>query len=104
MASQINNRHPLEARVANWEETQWETKMESYRRIFGSGVPIQRTMELELVGATDFKPLVLGGPDSMHQDILLNKDTSIDWEDIYKGGLENGSLDFHTEMEKRMGL
>lgn len=106
LSSKINNRHPLELRVGNWEQTQLETKMETYRRIFGSGVPIQRTMDLEIINATDFKPDVLGGPDPMHRDILLNKDTTVDWEDVYKGGLESGlsAPDFHTSLEKRMNL
>ncbi|CUM64651.1 uncharacterized protein PRCAT00002260001 [Priceomyces carsonii] len=106
LASKINGRHPLESRIENWEKTQHETKLDSYRRIFGAGEPIKRTMELEIVDATDFKPSVLGGPDSMHKDILLNKDTSIDWEDIYKGGFEshNNVKDFHTEMEKQLGI
>ncbi|CAK7895040.1 proteasome maturation factor Ump1p [[Candida] anglica] len=107
LASKINNRHPLEARIQNWEETQLETKFESYRRIFGAGEPIKRTMELELVEATDFKPQVLGGSDSLHRDILLNKDTSIEWEDVYKGGLEGGNSnvqDFHSDMERKMNI
>lgn len=106
LASKINDRHPLEARISSWEETQYQTKLETYRRVFGAGEPIKRTMELEIVNATDFKPVVLGGSDGMHREILLNKDTSIDWEDIYKGGLENGQAvkDFHSEMEKNLGI
>ena len=106
MASKINNRHPLEARISGWEQTQHETKLETYRRVFGSGEPIKRTMELEIVDATDYKPSVLGGSDSMHRDILMNKDTSVDWEDIYHGGFEGGNQvkDFHSEMEKRMNM
>lgn len=63
-------------------------------------------MELEIVESTDFKPQLLGGSDSMHRDILLNKDSSIDWEDVYTGGLTNGSnvKDFHSELEKRMNI
>lgn len=106
LASKINNRHPLEERVQNWEQTQYDARLESYRKIFGAGEPIKRTMELEIVEATDYRPSVLGGPSSIHKDILLNKDTSADWEDIYVGGLESGAnvKDFHSEMEKRMGI
>ncbi|KAK6455293.1 proteasome maturation factor UMP1 [Scheffersomyces xylosifermentans] len=106
MASKLNNRHPLEARIANWEQTQHDTRLETYRRVFGAGEPIKRTMELEIVDATDFKPSVLGGPDSMHRDILMNKDTTVDWEDVYKGGFESGInvKDFHTEMERKVGI
>lgn len=106
MASKINNRHPLESRISNWESTQQQTQLETYRRIFGAGEPIKRTMDLEIVDATDFKPSVLGGSANIHKDILLNKDASVDWDDIYKGGIESGNnvKDFHTEMEKKMGI
>lgn len=106
LASKLNNRHPLEQRIANWEETQYQTRLETYRRVFGAGEPIKRTMELEIVDATDFKPQLLGGSDSMHRDILLNNDASVDWEDVYRGGLESGNhvQDFHSEMEKKMGI
>lgn len=106
IASKVNNKHPLESRVANWEETQYETKLEMYRRIFGAGEPIKRTMDLQIIEATDFTPLAVGGPSNLHKDILLNKDTSVDWEDIYKDGFEtsNHMKDFHSEMEKKLGM
>lgn len=106
IASKLNNRHPLESRIQNWEKTQQDTRMETYRRVFGAGEPIRRTMELNIVEATDFKPLVLGGSDTLHRDILLNRETTVDWEDIYKGGFEAGANvpDFHTEMEKKLGM
>lgn len=105
--SKINNRHPLEARLANWEQTQHDLKMETYRRVFGAAEPIRRTMELKIV-ENDFVPTVVGGQSNIHRDILLGKDTSIDWEDIYTdrdslGFSELGS-GFHTEMEKRMRM
>lgn len=106
LASKINNRHPLEARLSNWDQTQFDARMETYRRVYGAGEPIKRQMELNIIEATDFKPSVLGGPDSLHKDILMGTDASIDWEDIYKGGFENGAnvKDFHTEMEKKVGI
>lgn len=106
IASQLNNRHPLEGRVQNWEETQQNTRLEMYRRVFGAGEPIKRTMELNIIDATDFKPEILGGADSLHKDILLNREATVDWEDVYKGGFESGYSvkDFHSEMEKQLGI
>lgn len=106
LASKINNRHPLEARIAEWDNNQRQTQMETYRRVFGAGAPIKRTMETSIVEATDFRPQVLGGSSNVHRDVLLNKDSVIDWEDIYEGGVESGHKvkDFHTEMEKRMNI
>lgn len=106
LSSKINGRHPLESRLQNWEATEQQTRLEAYRRIFGAGEPIKRTMDLNIVEQTDFKPQVLGGSSNVHRDILMNKDTSIDWEDVYKHDLESGYnvKDFHSEMEKKMGL
>lgn len=106
IASQLNGRHPLESRIQNWDQTQHDTKLEMYRRVFGAGEPIKRSMELGIVAATDFKPQILGGSDSMHRDILLNREASVDWEDVYKGGYEAGyqTKDFHSEMEAKLAL
>ncbi|KAH3670661.1 hypothetical protein OGAPHI_001176 [Ogataea philodendri] len=85
VSSKINNRHPLEGRISNWEATQRHHQLETYRRIFGAADPIKREMELKLVQDSQFKPAVLGGPSDLHTDILLNRETTIDWEDIYTG-------------------
>lgn len=80
--------------------------METYRRVFGAGEPIRRTMELSIMDAAEFKPQILGGADGMHRDILLNREDTVDWEDVYKGGYEAGANvpDIHTEMERRVGV
>lgn len=79
--------------------------MEGYRRTFGPGEPIRRAMELEAVKMTDLTPKILGGPGSLHQDILLNKDSTVSWEEIYPGYSSNDmKLDFHSELEKTMGI
>lgn len=85
IASQVNGRHPLENRLTNWEKSQRELQLEQYRRIFGAAEPIKRSMELKIVDSTDFMPQELGGGTNVHRDILLNKDCSVEWEDIYKG-------------------
>lgn len=106
LASQVNNRHPLEQRTQDWERTQFETRLEMYRRIFGAGEPIKRNMELNMVEAADSRPQILGGSSNLHKDVLLNKDASLDWEDVYSGGFNQGESvpDFHTEMERKMGI
>lgn len=106
LASKINNRHPLEGRVQNWDANEQKTRMESYRRIFGAGEPIKRTMELKIVEDLEFRPSIMGASSDLHKDILLNKDTSVDWEDVYKHDINDGynAKDFHSEMEKKMGI
>lgn len=105
MTTQLNDRHPLESRLQNWEETQRNRQLEQYRQIFGIAEPMKRVMELEIVNRTDFNPL---NHSSLHADILLNKDSSIDWEDVYpSSGLQTGNVlndDVHTQIERKAGI
>lgn len=105
LSSQLNDRHPLENRLQNWDATQRNRQLEQYRQIFGIAEPTKRAMELELVERTDFNPL---NQSSLHRDILLNKDASIDWEDVYPGhnttsGLNLGD-DLHAHIERQVGI
>ncbi|ODQ64794.1 UMP1-domain-containing protein [Nadsonia fulvescens var. elongata DSM 6958] len=106
ISSQLNNRHPLEARVAQWEETQLNMRLENYRRLFGAAEPIRRTMELEIVKNTEFVPSVLErkAASSVHSDILRNKECDVDWEDIYSGAESFKVNDFHSELERKMNI
>lgn len=64
-------------------------------------------MELRIVESSDFNPLSSAGG-SIHRDILLNKEASVDWEDIYPGtGLASGvnlGADIHAKIEKQLGI
>ncbi len=105
IASEVNGRHPLESRIQKWEENQRNIKLESYKRLFGAAEPMRRTLELQVVEQTDFKPAVLGEAASgIHRDILLNKDADIDWEDIYTDFDSQMPRDFHSEMERKVGI
>jgi len=105
MASNLNDKHPLQARLEKWEETQFNLKMEGYRRNYGPGEPIRRTMELEVVKATNLIPGMVGGPSTVHEDILRNKSTTVSWEEIYPGLSDTDmKSSFHAELEKRMGI
>lgn len=103
ISSQVNHKHPLENRLKNWESNQHATRMEMYRRIFGAGEPIRREMELSML-ETDFRPSIAGGPSNVHKNILLNREASIDWEDVYTDFSTNNCPDFHSEMEKKMQI
>ncbi|KAI5846898.1 proteasome maturation factor UMP1-domain-containing protein [Tricharina praecox] len=83
IAADLNNRHPLEARLKNWDATQMSLKMEGLRRLYGAAEPIRRGMEISF--CNDYKPAQLGGPSNLHRDILENRDCDITWEDIYSG-------------------
>lgn len=105
LSSQLNDRHPLMMRVQSWEQTQRERQLEQYRQVFGIAEPMKRVMELEIVQNTDFNPL---NSSNIHQDILLNKDTSIDWEDVYTENNNTSGMmvanDIHTTIENKLNL
>lgn len=105
--SQLNGKHPLESRLQSWEETQQKRQLEQYRQIFGVAEPMKRMMELKIVEQTDFNPLSDYNT-SIHRDILTNKDSTVDWEDVYPGtGLSSGMMvgdDIHTKIEKKLGI
>lgn len=114
MSAALNSKHPLEARLEKWEETQFNMKMENYRRTLGAAEPIRRGMELEIVKSIDslVPREILGLGTSAHHDILMNKENNVTWEEIYPdfgaNGTANGlgllKTDVHAEMSKRMGV
>lgn len=109
LSSQVNGKHPLEQRLKNWDQTQHERNLQQYRQVFGVAEPLKREMELQIVENTDFNPLAsCANTSSLHRDILLNKEASVDWEDIYPGtgfsGGVNLGADVHGAIEKQLGI
>ncbi|GAB7362221.1 hypothetical protein MBLNU230_g2246t1 [Neophaeotheca triangularis] len=105
--SQTTSTHPLEARLANWRSQQDELKATLLRRQFGIAEPVRRGMELQIVRAGEWRPAQLGGAAGVHSEILEGRDGTVDWEDVYPGGMESvvgREVDFHTEMEVRGGM
>lgn len=97
--------HPLEQRLKNWEATQDALKMEGLRRTFGIAEPIRRGMELKITREGEWRPLVLGGSErGVHEDILKGRDTTIDWEDVYKGDETRSIPGFHEEVERKVRM
>ena len=63
--------------------------------------------------ADSFRPSVLGVASGIHEDILMGRDSSVAWEDVYAGqdGIKMASGDggqgvvgWTEEMEKRVGM
>ncbi|VEU23945.1 DEKNAAE105250 [Brettanomyces naardenensis] len=106
VSSKVNNRHPLESRLEKWDQAQRDLQLETYRRMFGAADPIKREMELSIVQESDFKPQLFANSaiTSPSEDILLNRESTVGWEDIYNGSNNVRENDFHAEMEKKMGI
>ncbi|KAH8594358.1 proteasome maturation factor UMP1-domain-containing protein [Bisporella sp. PMI_857] len=97
--------HPLEMRLKKWEETQDALKMEGLRRTFGLSEPIRRGMELKIAREGSWRPLALGGGQrSVHEDILMGRDSSIEWEDVFTGEEMRAVPGFHDEVEKKVRM
>ncbi|OAA68312.1 20S proteasome maturation protein [Niveomyces insectorum RCEF 264] len=103
--------HPLEARLKQWEATRAALRMETLRRAFGMAEPVRRGMELKITREGEWRPLVLGGggssssqQPSVHEDILLGRDATVDWEDIYTGEELRAVPGFHEEMERKLRM
>lgn len=58
----------------------------------------------------EWKPAVLGGGASVHEDILCGRDAEVSWEDVYTDGGRvmgmggEGGVGVHEEMEGRVGM
>ncbi|ANB13920.1 Ump1p [Sugiyamaella lignohabitans] len=103
IAAEMNGNHPLQSRLEKWNETQLEFKLDGYRRTYGAGEPIRRAMELQIVKDTSVLPKIVTGPSRpLHLDILEGRDDAVDWDEVYTG--PESTLDFHSELEKRMNV
>lgn len=97
--------HPLEARLKKWEETQDQLKMEGLRRTFGVSEPIRRGMELKITREGEWRPTVLGGNRrGVHEDILMGRDSTIEWEDVFMGDESRTLPGFHEEVERKVRM
>lgn len=64
--------------------------------------------------ADSFRPSVLGRASGVHEEILMGRDTTVDWEDVYAGqdgvrlaeGGEGrqGVVGWHEEMERMVRM
>lgn len=59
MSADVNGRHPLEARLKNWDETQQALKMEGLMRVYGAQEPIRRGMEMKISGSVGLSLLLV---------------------------------------------
>ncbi|TRX97558.1 hypothetical protein FHL15_001313 [Xylaria flabelliformis] len=106
------SRHPLESRLKAWEATQENLRMESLRKTFGMAEPIRRGMELKITREGSWRPACLGGGPgstgvgsaSVHEDVLMGREASCDWEDVFTGEEQRGALGVHDEMERKLKI
>ncbi|KAI8623857.1 proteasome maturation factor UMP1-domain-containing protein [Xylariaceae sp. FL1651] len=106
------SRHPLEARLKAWELTQENLRMEALRKTYGMAEPIRRGMELKITREGTWRPACLGGvggntgsgSGSVHEDVLMGREATCDWEDVFTGEEQRGALGVHAEMERKLKI
>ncbi|KAF2968137.1 hypothetical protein GQX73_g5461 [Xylaria multiplex] len=106
------SRHPLESRLKAWEATQENLRMESLRKTFGMAEPIRRGMELKITREGSWRPACLGGSagntgignSSVHEDVLMGREASCDWEDVFTGEEQRSALGVQEEMERKLKI
>ncbi|KAG0320771.1 Class II abasic (AP) endonuclease [Dissophora globulifera] len=104
IASEVSAKHPLENRLAEWESTQEELKMNMARNAYGMHAPIKMAMERSLV-IKAHGPSMLPKRSNLGLDILMGRDETIDFEDFLNvPELSTDMVDPHVVMEHQLGI
>jgi len=62
-------------------------------------------MELKITRGGEWRPAALGGRESgVHEDILSGRDTTVSWEDVFKGDEMRTLPGFHEEVERKVRM
>ncbi|XBW36438.1 hypothetical protein QEN19_002016 [Hanseniaspora menglaensis] len=117
ISMKITGKHPLQERLEQWEQKQFQLKLDQEKKIFGLHLPMKVMMEKEIIDSVDNFSLVnelkkesqLHPATSIHQDIVNNKEYDIDYEDIYYtskivSNSSEGNTDVHAAIEKQLKI
>ncbi|KAI8329049.1 proteasome maturation factor UMP1-domain-containing protein [Chlamydoabsidia padenii] len=95
--------HPLERRLDEWNDNQWELKLNMARQTYGMHAPIKMMMERDIVSKRQRMPVLPSS--NLHLDILTGRDETIDFEDFLNDpALSTDTLDVHAAMEHKLKL
>ena len=104
---QSTGKHPLQSRLEQWEAKQFKLKQEQNKSVFGVHLPMKVMMEKQIVDNLDSTSIVnelrkeadLHPATSIHQDIINNKEYTIDYEDIYyRSNVLSSTSDRNTDI------
>ncbi|RKP12927.1 proteasome maturation factor UMP1 [Piptocephalis cylindrospora] len=98
-------KHPLERRLAKWEETQANLRAGLHRRVYGLHVPLRQTMERDIVSKLPGHPALPSN--NLATDILNGTDETFDFSDFLNQPQDNITdmvTDLPRAMECKMGL
>ncbi|KAI9229048.1 MAG: proteasome maturation factor UMP1 [Piptocephalis tieghemiana] len=98
-------KHPLERRLAKWEETQTNLKSDLHRRVYGLHLPLRQAMERDIVSKLPGHPALPSH--NLASDILNGTDETFDFSDFLNQPQDNITdmvTDLPRAMEHKMGL
>ncbi|KAG1536446.1 hypothetical protein G6F46_004133 [Rhizopus delemar] len=67
--NEVLPKHPLESRLNQWEEAQWELKLNLARQAYGMHAPVKLMMERSIVEKRQRTPVM--PTSNLHLDILM---------------------------------
>ncbi|KAG0142573.1 hypothetical protein CROQUDRAFT_81983 [Cronartium quercuum f. sp. fusiforme G11] len=102
----LASRHPLETRLAEWDQTRENFQLTMQRDLYGMGPPLRLMMERDLVRQSTITLPGRARPSNLHLDILMGRDETVTEADVFLPNLDVGSsglgqTDFRAEMEKK---
>ncbi|KAI8874294.1 hypothetical protein GQ42DRAFT_159872 [Ramicandelaber brevisporus] len=101
--------HPLEARIAGWDATQFEMKMAMQRRIAGLHAPLRLTTERAHLMSRQLRPGLLKRH-NLSLDIVMGTDEDIDVTDVFSDSKAvvapsvGAAFDVHTALDRQFNL
>ncbi|KAI9480122.1 hypothetical protein LPJ78_003281 [Coemansia sp. RSA 989] len=94
--------HPLESRLASWDNSQLNMKLHMQRQIYGLHAPMRTMMEIKSVQQT---PSILGSRASLIQrNILMGKDETLDVAEIFDDISEVEVTNVHSMLAARLNV
>ncbi|KAI9499312.1 proteasome maturation factor UMP1 [Zychaea mexicana] len=101
--SEVMPGHPLQQRLENWQESQWELKLNMARQVHGMHAPMRMMMERDIVSQRQRMPVLPSS--NVHLDVLMGKDETIEFEDFLNDpSMSTGTMDVHAAMEHKLNL
>ncbi|KAJ2851032.1 hypothetical protein IWW36_001459 [Coemansia brasiliensis] len=102
MDQKLTTGHPLESRLANWDNSQLNMKLHMQRQIYGLHAPMRTMMEIKSVQQT---PSILNSRVSMIQrNILMGKDETLDISEIFDDNSEVEITNVHNMLATRLNV
>ncbi|KAG8947110.1 hypothetical protein FRC04_010961 [Tulasnella sp. 424] len=82
-----------------WEETQDNLKLNMQRNLYGLHAPVRLMMERKLVGYNPHFPTLKQS--NIHLDILMGRDETLDFGDLFGDTITGPEFQIHSDMEKK---